>query len=209
MIFVKLAVLLHILVSMVTVTESKKGAAVSVEELRDLLTESIQNTISLTALAEQQTQKMEKVMNSLEEAEKAIEEMKEKLAATEEKLSEEVGMLNEAQAETQANVDTIGGKVTQLKETEADLSSNFQFLSTEMNAKKKTWVDGSYCIMANGDCPTGFTRFEGFLKAVSTYAANGNYIKTAQFGNSFIRCHGSCGRWPNWYAEIQIITCCK
>ena len=39
----------------------KSGPLVSVEELRELLKESVQNTISLTALAEQQTQKMEKV----------------------------------------------------------------------------------------------------------------------------------------------------
>ena len=46
-----------------TMTAGKKGStsAVSVEELRELLMESVQNTISLTALAEQQTQKMEKV----------------------------------------------------------------------------------------------------------------------------------------------------
>ena len=50
------------LAMVLTQAAGKKGdPLVSVEELRELLKESVQNTISLTALAEQQTQKMEKV----------------------------------------------------------------------------------------------------------------------------------------------------
>ena len=245
---------LLVMVVMVTLAAGEKegtAAAVSRQELRDLLMESVRNTISLTALAEQQTQKMEKVMNSLELSEKTIQQMKEKLAASEEKLAasekkfaEKVEMLNEEQGEIQASLEMIGGKikelegkgtdlssnlqnltqkvetvetatekiggqVVELESAETDLSSNIQNLETKVESVEKTWSAGSYCIMANGTCPAGFTRFEGFVKALTNYQTRSTYLKEAHFGSSFIGCYGQCGNHNPWNANIIIVACCK
>ena len=57
------------------------------------------------------------------------------------------------------------------------------------------WPGGSYCILANGACPGGFTQIYGYMKAIVQYAVNPTYIKQATFGSSKMVCHGSCGQY--------------
>ena len=71
------------------------------------------------------------------------------------------------------------------------------------------WSPGSYCFLANGSCPKGFTRHDGHLRAISMYAASTSYLKEEKFGDSKISCHGTCGQYPKNYGEIFIVTCCK
>lgn len=75
--------------------------------------------------------------------------------------------------------------------------------------KVSKWPAGSYCILQNGSCPPGFKSIQGWLRAINQFAANGNYVKTAYFGSSNIKCHGSCGQYGNWIGELTLSTCCK
>jgi len=94
----------------------KGGNAVSVEELRELLVSSMQTTIALTALVEQQTQKISDITDFVDQAkeeikamkgtidamaaddkaQKQIEELVGKLATSEEKMVKEMAALKES-----------------------------------------------------------------------------------------------------------------
>jgi len=70
------------------------------------------------------------------------------------------------------------------------------------------WFNGSYCILANGGCPLGFTRHEGFLRAVRMFnSLSDNYVREATFGDSSISCH-DCEKQSIW-AELYLTACCK
>ena len=66
-----------------------------------------------------------------------------------------------------------------------------------------------YCILANGNCPGGFTRSQGHLRALRQYAATSAYITPATFGSSKIQCHGYCGQYGQWVGDLFIAACCK
>lgn len=71
------------------------------------------------------------------------------------------------------------------------------------------WPEGQYCIFqGGGSCPSEFTAHEGSLRAIRQYSANGSYIKSAAFGDSTIKCHGSCGQYGP-YGELNLKVCCK
>ena len=138
------------------------------DDLRDLLLASMQNTISLTELATQQTSKISTITLALNEAKSQIEHL-------------------------QADLLTAKTKINELAENEA----------------LPTWPEGSYCILASGACPPGFTRYSGYIRAFNTYSYNSNYIQAAAFGDSYMGCHGDCGRNTHWDAEFGITSCCK
>ena len=72
-----------------------------------------------------------------------------------------------------------------------------------------TWASGKYCILASGSCPAGFTRVTAWMKALKMYRGFGGYLQQANFGDSNIRCHGSCSRADQWVGELTIVACCK
>ena len=76
MVFLKLMVFS---VAILLASSKKGGPAVSVEELRELLVSSMQTTISLTALVEQQTKRISEITNFVAEAKEEIDEAKEAL----------------------------------------------------------------------------------------------------------------------------------
>lgn len=192
-------------------------------DLGSLVMASMENTISLMALVEKQSEKINKVMNSmveskeeiwdlkrtlresnekfnkakndmekaLENAQKDIQELRKKFSSSEQEISKEIGVLNDQQAQTTEASQKLITRVDKVWDTAG------------------SWPEGHYCILASGSCPKNFKRHEGFLKAISTYAANGNYIKQQKFGDSQFKCHGACGRHPKWYAELHIHSCCK
>ena len=82
-------------------------------------------------------------------------------------------------------------------------------ISSNSDRIGKVWVSGSYCFLANGNCPAGFTRYSGYMRAISLHAANTNYITPVTFGSSNIRCHGTCGAHGNWIGELNLAVCCK
>ncbi len=60
-----------------------------------------------------------------------------------------------------------------------------------------------------GTCPVGFTGYYGYLRALSMYAVNDQYLLESTFGASSIKCHGSeCGATGNW-GELHMFVCCK
>ncbi|CAB4013488.1 Hypothetical predicted protein [Paramuricea clavata] len=67
------------------------------------------------------------------------------------------------------------------------------------------WPSGSYCILANGKCPSGFSRSHGYMKAIKMYTTNSAYMKQVYFGDSKIMCHDSCRGW----GDLVITACCK
>ena len=74
------------------------------------------------------------------------------------------------------------------------------------------WSGGSYCILANGACPEGFTRYEGHLLALSIFScSNEVYLKEVFFGDSALTKHANCNSpYQNGnIANIQIRACCK
>ena len=77
------------------------------------------------------------------------------------------------------------------------------------NIDTTRWTQGSYCILANGACPIGFKSINGQMRAISMYSPNATYMKEAIFGGSKISCHGKCGKYGHWIADLFIAACCK
>ena len=181
-----------------------------VDDLRDLLLASMQNTISLTQLSTQQVNKISTITTSLNEAIKEIEQLKSDLSASrkrisdlEEKQNGQGKNLNGTRTEIEGLTDdmsTVQDKIENLEAGESELTARVEGLS---------WPDGSYCILASGDCPAGFTRHYGHIRAFNTYSHIPSYIQPAVFGDSYMRCHGPCGRHTSWDAEFAITSCCK
>jgi len=74
----------------------------------------------------------------------------------------------------------------------------------------KNWFGAQFCIFANGNCPSGFYRREGYLKAIRQNSAGSSYIKEVDFGSSSIKCHGEyCGRWNPDHGQLNLAVCCK
>ena len=80
-------------------------------------------------------------------------------------------------------------------------------INTELPNLPGKWSGGSYCILANGDCPAGFTRYEGYLKALFMWSCSDPYIKESFFGNSHLSHHNCYG--TKHHGEIEIHACCK
>lgn len=93
-------------------------------------------------------------------------------------------------------------EVTSLQTMVTDINQSLQHLPGK-------WSQGSYCVLANGDCPAGFTKKSGVIRAIKNIAGDYRYIKEEQFGDSKISCHATCGDPNNWNADIYIVTCCK
>lgn len=76
------------------------------------------------------------------------------------------------------------------------------------------WPSGSYCIArGSGACPAGFTRKDGYLKAIKLHASTSVYIDAVQFGASNLKCHGDASFSPpctyDTYGELNLSMCCK
>ena len=71
------------------------------------------------------------------------------------------------------------------------------------------WPSGRYCILANGHCPSGFSKYHGYMRAISLYSGSSDYIKQVTFGSSKIQCHGWCGEFGHWIGDLYITACCK
>ncbi len=85
-----------------------------------------------------------------------------------------------------------------------------EFLTSDAH---NIWPEGHYCIISNGKCPKGFTKTEGYMRAISLYPKKdlNFYIKesTPRLGDLFIKCHGKCRQYGNWTGELYVSTCCK
>ena len=97
-----------------------------------------------------------------------------------------------------------------LAEVTKTLTAQIKDLQKKYDEVKVTkWPAGSYCVLANGACPTGFKNVYGYMRAISLFAGTNDYIKPATFGTSRIQCHGKCGQFGHWTGELHLSTCCK
>ncbi len=83
-------------------------------------------------------------------------------------------------------------------------------LSTLCFSGTGTWPSGRYCILASGDCPSGFERIRAWMKGLKGYSDRWFGLGDYDFGDSNIRCHDR--HWSQddqWFGELTIVTCCK
>ena len=182
-----------------------------VDDLRDLLLSSMQNTISLTELATQQTTKISTITVALTEAKSLIEHLQADLLTSKTritKLTELLELQNISFTQSKAALDELKNEVSTSQNEIRALTEGQSEVMAEV-AALPTWPEGSYCILASGTCPPGFTRHSGHIKAFNTFDYSPTYIQPAVFGDSYMRCHGPCGTYTGWDAEFGITSCCK
>ncbi len=105
-------------------------------------------------------------------------------------------------------IDDKIGEDTRTK-IEAALSKADTFLKNEAH---NIWPEGHYCILKSGSCPSGFTASRGALNALWMVRSDGGYLVESNFGESWIKHHGSKDQKPDspdWHGELVIATCCK
>ena len=92
-----------------------------------------------------------------------------------------------------------------LKTTTLEISTK----AIQASLQSPGWPKGHYCILQSGPCPAGFKSISGHLRAINMYSHTKTYIKTAQFGDSKLQCHGNCGQYGHWVGDFFLSTCCK
>ena len=186
----------------------------------------------LVRLVEKQNEKINEVVDALEDAKEDIEELKlklklkaskkalirpkkdirklkKKLSSVDHKTSTNISVLTGQQAEITNALEAVDEKVGENYQKHFIATQN---LVTRMKAVEDiagNWPQGSYCILASGTCPKGFTKYSAHLRAVKFYIGQRRsfYIKEQKFGDSIFKCH-RCKRGDS-LAEIDIISCCK
>ncbi|MEN8219858.1 MAG: hypothetical protein ABFS56_26615, partial [Pseudomonadota bacterium] len=109
-----------------------------------------------------------------------------------------------------AHANTKASQAEHAAKSHANTKANqAQRTANDAITKANNWQSGNYCIFANGACPSGFSRHEGYLKAISLYSGSSSYIKQSTFGSSKIKCHGDCGQYGHWTGELYLQICCK
>ena len=86
-----------------------------------------------------------------------------------------------------------------LKQTIEGVKTNTSSEISDVLAKVEeiSWPEGHYCILGSGgSCPEGFTRDQGWAKAIWTYS-NSGYTHATTFGDSSIRCRTGCSYGSN------------
>merc|ERR1711892_443611 len=74
----------------------------------------------------------------------------------------------------------------------AQIDTEIEEINSSIPNLPGKWSGGSYCIFANGACPAGFTKNEGFMKHIWMEGAtndNAGFFKGAVFGDSMISCY--------------------
>jgi len=187
----------------------------------------------LVWLVKKHYEKIDDVMDELKDAMEDISDLKLKLTASESSLKiakediknlkkklsylEEVDeetlkdmiALTKQQAETNTAVQTVDGKVNEVDEKYFDATQNLEQRMETVEDNAGIWPPGSYCILASGACPKGFTKHSAYMKALKMAKLNAKYLKTDQFGDSSIGCHGYCQERYGVYADLEINSCCK
>lgn len=92
----KFALSLWVMILGAAAKKGGSGSAVSVDEMRELLVSSMQTTISLTQLVEQQTKRISEITSFVDDSKVLIEQLKEDLAASEERLAQKIEEVKES-----------------------------------------------------------------------------------------------------------------
>ncbi|KAJ7388709.1 hypothetical protein OS493_036148 [Desmophyllum pertusum] len=103
-------------------------------------------------------------------------------------------------------ISKLTSQALMLQSVKTDLENTKQQLQQAIGK----WPPGHYCILgASGACPAGFNRHAGHMRALKIYGSTSGYITPVTFGDSKIKCHGSCGQFGQWAGELYITACCK
>jgi len=146
---------------------------------------------------------------------KEINELKKSVAKVDDRLDD----IQATIATFQATIAPIQATIAPIQATIATLSETILGIDEDINAleakdadiESKTmehslYLDSHYCILANGSCPPGFTRFEGYLRALRIHNCTDFYIKEVYFGDSSLKKH-NCQTIND--TEINLVGCCK
>jgi hypothetical protein len=74
------------------------------------------------------------------------------------------------------------------------------------------WINGSMCVLSNGACPAGFTRYSGHMRATRIYMNQSypeSYLSPVQFGDSRIAWHGYPYQYGEYAGDLFLSACCK
>ncbi|HYO58434.1 hypothetical protein [Archangium sp.] len=80
------------------------------------------------------------------------------------------------------------------------------------NRLNTLWINGSMCVLSNGACPAGFTRYSGHMRATRIYVNHSQpetYLTPVQFGDSRISWHGYPYQYGEYAGDIFLSACCK
>jgi len=196
----------------ITLTAHVERQAEKMNEVLSKLVKVEEEILDLKRKVSESEYRLDEAMNDMATAKKGVWELHKEFTSSENDISKEIKVLSELQSkatkaseELTTRVETVEGQQTLTKNTSLELTTRMETFEDIAG----TWPEGRYCILANGDCPPNFTKHQVYMKAISTYSAASSYIKEGKFGNSEIKCHGKCGQYPKWYAELHIISCCK
>lgn len=70
------------------------------------------------------------------------------------------------------------------------------------------WPEGGYCVLANGECPTTFTRHEGYIKAIMISDTTSTYLTEANLGDSYLRSLGGDSS-GHFLGQLRLAVCCQ
>ena len=102
--------------------------------------------------------------------------------------------------------EAIMAKIRMLESHVEGMDRSLQNLQGDVERLNSSCTAGSYCILANGECPQGFSRSTGGISTIRVWSCTGN-VSPATLGDSYIRHHRQCENGD--YSEILIVTCCK
>jgi hypothetical protein len=75
------------------------------------------------------------------------------------------------------------------------------------------WINGSMCILSNGKCPSGFTKYAGHIRSIYIWEDRSKasfYLTPVKIGDSQIAWHGGSPYRHNEHAgDLIISACCK
>jgi hypothetical protein len=147
--------------------------------------------------------KLEEAEEKINYLEREVDTLEYKTAKKIKSISDETG--TKIQNVKKATEDAIDGVETKLS-VKTKVSSDINYLKKRiqvLEGKKGGWPKGSYCILANGSCPTGFKRYEVLTHSSIPPAEKAN------FGDSHFRKVPDCYACDKKITRIRIVTCCK
>jgi len=196
----------------ISLTAHVEKQAEKINEVLSKLVEAEEKILDLKRKVSESDYRLDEAMNDMEIATKGVWDLHKELATSKKDISKEIQELGERQSQTTKAAEELTTRVETVERRQIAINETSMEIITRVETVEDisgTWPEGKYCILASGECPPNFTRHYAHMKAISTYAASDTYIRVDSFGDSAFRCHGPCGKYPNWYGEIIITSCCK
>ena len=108
----------------------------------------------------------------------------------------------------EGSVSAVQSSVSSVTATTASIAANY-LTSTDyqtLQTRADTWVPGSYCIIkGSGSCPSGFSEYHSYVKAINNYSGASNYVRYASFADSGVFPHST----SPYSSELRLHMCCR